>query len=483
MSVARRASRNIAFKALGEASRFAWALLLILVARRLGGEALGRISFAYSFTYLFVLVLDLGLNVLVVREVARHKAEATRYLGALLFVKLLGAPLTFAAIAATIVASGYPAEVVTVVLLFSGISLARGVVELYGAVFSGLEVMEREAVLKGLHQGGLLTAGAIAIWMGSGPVGLVTALVIASVVTVAIGFAMARRAMPSLRARWDGALSAGMLRRAVPVGVTVMFIALYNQIDIVILSYLGSGEQQVGWYAAASRVMKVLQLVPMLVVTGVYPVFSDLARGPRGPLGTAYRGTLKLLLVLGIPLSIAVAGLAEPLIRVVFGSAFSPAVSPLRVLAWSIPFLYAGYVLVNILVSSDRTGLAALVTGGAAAINVVANLWLIPILGVAGAALAAVASQVGLVVIGAIAVERAVAGSRWLQVLSKPVAAGAAMAAAFALIGQAWWAVALPGGLGIYLLVLLMTGAHREEEFIAVRGLWRRAQPDRVPNP
>lgn len=54
MSLARRASRNIAFKAVGEASRFTWALLLILVARRLGGESLGRISFAYSFTYIRV---------------------------------------------------------------------------------------------------------------------------------------------------------------------------------------------------------------------------------------------------------------------------------------------------------------------------------------------------------------------------------------------------------------------------------------------
>lgn len=32
----------MALKALGEVSRFAWAVLLILVARRLGGEALDR---------------------------------------------------------------------------------------------------------------------------------------------------------------------------------------------------------------------------------------------------------------------------------------------------------------------------------------------------------------------------------------------------------------------------------------------------------
>ena len=77
MSLARRASLNIGFKALGELSRFAWAVLLILVARSLGGESFGRISFAYSFTYLFVLLTDFGLNILLVREVARDR-KSTR---------------------------------------------------------------------------------------------------------------------------------------------------------------------------------------------------------------------------------------------------------------------------------------------------------------------------------------------------------------------------------------------------------------------
>ena len=63
MSLARRASLNIAVKALGELGRFAWALLLILVARHRGGESLGRIAFAYSFTTIFVLLTDLGVNV------------------------------------------------------------------------------------------------------------------------------------------------------------------------------------------------------------------------------------------------------------------------------------------------------------------------------------------------------------------------------------------------------------------------------------
>jgi len=480
MSLARRASLNIGFKALGELSRFAWAVLLILVARRLGGESFGRISFAYSFTYLFVLLTDFGLNILLVREVARDRGAAACYLGNLLSLKLLSAPVAFGLIAAAIVLSGYSAEVVVVVLLFAGVNLVRGILELYGAVFSGLEVMGREAALKNLHQVCLLLSGGIALALGCGPFGLAVALLIASILVVVIGSEMVRRTIPLFRPLWDGGLWLALLRRAVPVAMTSIFIVLYNESDIVLLSYLGQGEREVGWYAAASKILKMLQLIPMLVVSGVYPVFSDLAGRLRGALSTAYRGTLKLLLVIAIPVAIAVAGFAEPVVRLIYGEGFAPAALPLSLLAYSIPFLYLGYVLVNVLVSSDHLTWAALATGGAGVLNIAVNLLLIPVFGIAGSALAAIAAQVSLVVIGGIAVEQTVAQSRWVQLALKPIMAGAAMLAAIALVGRTSWIVAFLAGLSIYLLVLVLTGALREEEFIAVRRLWRGGEPNRV---
>ena len=436
MSLARRAGLNIAFKALGELSRFAWAILLILVARRLGGEAFGRISFAYSFTAIFVLIMDFGLNVVVVREVAQDRAAAGRYLGNLLSLKLLSAPVVFGIIAAAILVSGYPPEVVTVVLLFAGVNLVRGLLDLYGALFSGLETMGRDAALKHLYQVGLFLSGGVALLLGCGPVGVAFGLLIGSMIVLAIGSGMVRRAMPYVRPLWDGAAWLALVRGAFPVAMTTVFIVLYNESDIVLLSYLGQGERAVGWYAAASKIVKMLHMIPMLVVSGVYPVFSDLARGQAGMLRSAYRGTAKLLLMIAIPVAVAVAGLAEPVIRLTYGEGFGAATLPLRLLAYSIPFVYLGYVLVNILVSSDHLAWATLATGGAAAVNVGANVFLVPAFGIVGSALAVIAAQIALVVLGGIAVEWTVTRSGWIQLASKPIVAGVAMLGAVLLVGR-----------------------------------------------
>lgn len=474
----------MAFKAVGEASRFAWALLLILVARRLGGDAFGRISFAYSFTSVFVLAADLGLGVLLIREVARARTEAPRLLGNILSFKLISSPITFGLIAGAILLSGYPSEVAVVVLLFAGINLLRGVLELYGALFSGLEVMEREAFLRNLHQIGLLLAGGAALALGCGPAGLAVALLLASILVFVVGSISVGRTLGRLRLLWERALWLDLLRKAFPLGLTVVFIVLSNEGDVVLLSYLGRGESEVGWYAAASKILKMLQILPMLVVSGIYPVFSDLAARPSEAFAKAYQGVFKLLLLLAVPATIAVSGFNEPLIRLIYGSAFLPAASPLRIMACSIPFLFVGYLLVNVLVSSDHQGKAALATGGAATLILGADLLLIPAWGMTGAAVGLLLGQVGLVLLAGFWVGRLVGRSRLGRVAPKLLLAGLVMLGAVVILGSVRWTLALPAAFGAYVLALLLAGGLREDEIEAVRRtIWRPAEPKGIPRP
>lgn len=56
------------------------------------------------------------------------------------------------------------------------------------------------------------------------------------------------------------------------------------------------------------------------------------------------------------------------------------------------------------------------------------------------------------------------------------------MFVAVLLIWQMDWGIAFPAGFVVYLLTLALTGALREEEFVAVRRFWRDTEPERVLN-
>ena len=53
-------------------------VLVILIARYLGDVEYGKFSFAISFTGLFLILMDLGTRISIVRDITQNKKEASK---------------------------------------------------------------------------------------------------------------------------------------------------------------------------------------------------------------------------------------------------------------------------------------------------------------------------------------------------------------------------------------------------------------------
>ncbi|MFH1787845.1 MAG: oligosaccharide flippase family protein, partial [Candidatus Altiarchaeota archaeon] len=74
MSTAKRIARNTGFLLASEIVRKVIFFVLVVYATRvLGKVGWGRFSFALAYTYLFTVVIDIGLSVIATREVARKR--------------------------------------------------------------------------------------------------------------------------------------------------------------------------------------------------------------------------------------------------------------------------------------------------------------------------------------------------------------------------------------------------------------------------
>ena len=56
-------------------------VLVIFAARLLGASEYGKFAFAIAYNSLFLILMDWGLNQLLVREIARKPETAKKYLG------------------------------------------------------------------------------------------------------------------------------------------------------------------------------------------------------------------------------------------------------------------------------------------------------------------------------------------------------------------------------------------------------------------
>ncbi len=72
---------------------------MIYIARYLGAEGFGILSFALAFTGIFSILADLGLNTLTVREIARDTSLTSKYFSNTLIIKIILSTFTFLLIA------------------------------------------------------------------------------------------------------------------------------------------------------------------------------------------------------------------------------------------------------------------------------------------------------------------------------------------------------------------------------------------------
>ncbi|HOX29346.1 MAG TPA: oligosaccharide flippase family protein, partial [bacterium] len=89
MSISRRVAKNTAYVFLANAAGHLVVFLAgVVIARRLSVGEFGVLAFARSFPQLFIVVADLGIEYLVVREVAVRRETAAEYVGRLIPFKL-----------------------------------------------------------------------------------------------------------------------------------------------------------------------------------------------------------------------------------------------------------------------------------------------------------------------------------------------------------------------------------------------------------
>lgn len=86
-------------------------------------------------------------------------------------------------------------------------------------------------------------------------------------------------------------------------------------------------------------------------------------------------------------------------IRILYGEAYMPAVTPLRIITWYVAFSYLGVARNAWVVSENKQKYLIPINAGSAVMNVILNMGLIPLLGTSGAAVASLVTQISTIFI------------------------------------------------------------------------------------
>jgi stage V sporulation protein B len=229
---------------------------------------------------------------------------------------------------------------------------------------------------------------------GWGTRGAVIAFVASTLVSLVVSAGMVSRLVPL-----SFSLNRALAREAVGFGLKSYLQNLVGhlnyRLDVYMLA-LFLPPTQVAFYAIATSVAELAWYIPNSVGMVLFPKLSA-ETGNRIHELTA-EVTRHTVLVTGLA-SIVILGLGWVLIPLVYGSAYSPATTPLLILMPGILAMAVYKVLSRNFTSRDRQQVSILAASLALILNVVFNLYFIPRAGMVGAATASLLSYTASAVI------------------------------------------------------------------------------------
>jgi O-antigen/teichoic acid export membrane protein len=417
---------------------FVFALLML---RLLGPEGAGYYYFAVVIVGWFEILMNFGLNTFLTREISRDRANAHTYLAQTSRLRLLlalgVAPLLILVVVLWRVFGGLSveAEIAIALLAISQIpsSLATGLSALFFA-YERAEVPAALTIVSALLKAAI---GTVLLLLGWGVVGLGITSIVVNLITLVMLFVLARRIFdfrltiadfkqPALR------LSKGqssILRESFPLMLNHLLATLFFKVDVPLLQAL-KGASVVGVYSAAYKFIDAFNIVPAFFTQSLFPAMSRMALQRDQSLSRSYVLALKLLVMTSLPLAVATAFLAVPMVGILGGAEFLPdGAIALAIMAWSMPIGWINSVTNYALIAANKQHALTRAFIIGLGFNIVANIILIPMFSFVAAAVVTIFSEI---VEGAafyVYVHRHIAPVNWVDVLARPFLAAGIMAA------------------------------------------------------
>jgi len=460
--------------------------LAIVIYRLLSQTDVGIYRVAIVIFVWFDIFTNFGLDLYLIREVARDKLRGAY---TLLNTSALRLGLSFAGLGVLLllilgwqnagqvegVGSFTQEGVIALLLLYLGLfpaSLNKGLSSLFYA-HERAEVPEVIATITSINKA---VFGVIVLLLGWGIIGLAAVSIVNNLITFGV-LLWAGRGLLGRVTGWrpDRQALRTMTAEGWPLMLNHFLATIFFQFDVIILQAL-RGAVTVAQYSTVYQWLLAVDIIPAFFTRAVFPILSRQANEDPAAFVRLYRFGLKLLVALALPLAVLFYFLAEFLTLILAGAPYLPdAAIALQLIIWSIPLGWMNSLTQYALIALDLQRRITWAFAGAVVFNIVTNLLFIPQFGYQAAAITTIFSQAALLLPFALLLSRGlrrrgvVRGLRWWDMLWRPLIAAAAMGAVMAALWPLLPLLALIAGVAVYGGLLLALRPLSTEEIDALR--------------
>lgn len=367
-------------------------LLNIVTARLLTTDDYGLLNYATSLVAFLSAVVTLGLNGMITRMFAEDESHSGEYISTGIILRLFAGILCMFAVIAYLTLSKAENSTMATVTFFQA----------FGVFFGAFDLLVYWFRYK--HNARFVAIARFIGFAVAGGFKLISLIFFRSIVLYAVGISLETLFMSAILFieykkqngfKWKFSIetSKKMLKISYPFIFSAVMVTIYGQTDKVMLRSMVD-ISSVAYYSVALTLAGAFSIIPSALIESFRPEIMSSKFTNESRYHQRLKQVYALVFWLSCGYSVCVAILAKPIILILYGDKYLPAVPALALVVWYSAFSYLGSINNMFLVAENKTKWIQILTLLGAVCNVLLNLLLIPRYNIVGAAAASLLTQI-----------------------------------------------------------------------------------------
>ena len=367
-------------------------VVIVWVARYLGPEQFGTISYAQALVGIFGGIAALGLDGIAIKKLVKDEGSRDLILGTSFIIKLTGSMVALFLImffAMTTSLEKNDATIITIIactLLFQSLN----VIDFY---FQS-KVLSRYIVIVNLLGQLIVSVIRIILILSNSPLITFAYVILFDAIILALGYIYVYKSKNLFFIKWKFKFTtaAELLKLSWPLALSGIAISLYMKIDQVMIKEI-LDKTSVGHYVAALKLSEAWYIVPVVINSSLFPALINAKNRNQDEFYERLRLMYSFMLWGSVFISIPTTIFSDQIINLLYKEQFNLASSVLMIHIWVGVLVSLGVVTSSLVIANNKQKNALIALSIGTISNIIINFFFIPRLGIIGAAFATIISQ------------------------------------------------------------------------------------------
>ena len=390
------AIHNTGWLIVGSLARMAIQLAVgVISARFLGPTNYGTLNYVGSYISLFSVICELGLTITIVNEFVTKQEKDGTIIGSAIFLRSVAACISTILLMCITQVTDPGDSVVFYVLVIRSLGLLFDSVNTINCWFQSklqskyTTLYELIAYLfSAIYKVIILVLHKNIYWFAAAST--LDQLLIATLLF--LGY-KTKSDKSSGRLRVSFTVCRNLIIQGIPFILSGIMVYLYGHTDRIMIKIM-INQTAVGYYSCAAQIGAMIGFIPLAIINSGKTIIMEKKNISEVQYNLRLRQTLAAVLWIMNAYSIFLLLFGKYVIWVLYGKQYLEADGPLKVLIWSYGFSYVGTIRNIWLICENKRKYATVFSAFGSIANITLNLFLIPVHGIVGAAIATLLTQI-----------------------------------------------------------------------------------------